>query len=46
MKNDCPLQCNKRHCDVCQFRDEPSKQIPTITTKDPSPESYGREVYY
>lgn len=45
LKNDCPLHCDKTHCDVCQFRDDKSKSIPTITVTDPSPESVGREFY-
>lgn len=51
LKNDCPLQCNKKHCDVCQFRNDksesiPSESIPTVTTNTPSPEVYGRDMYY
>lgn len=42
MKNDCPSQCDKTHCDVCQFTD--NKKV--VTVKDPSPELYGREMYY
>ena len=42
MKNDCPSQCDKTHCDVCQFTD--NKKV--VTVKDPSPEIYGREMYY
>lgn len=29
IKNDCPLQCNKQHCDVCQFRDDNSERTQT-----------------
>lgn len=45
IKNDCPLQCNKDHCDVCPFRDDYSKRIPTITVITPSPEVIGRDFY-
>lgn len=45
LKNDCPLQCNKRHCDVCQFRDDKSELVHTVTTYTPSPEVYGRDFY-
>lgn len=44
-KNDCPLHCNKLHCDVCQFRDEYSNKIQTITVTNPSPELVGRDFY-
>lgn len=48
IKNDCPLQCNKQHCDVCQFRDDNSErtQAKVVTVSAPSPEAYGRELYY
>ena len=48
IKNDCPLQCNKQHCDVCQFRDDNSErtQAKAVTVSAPSPEAYGRELYY
>lgn len=48
IKNDCPLQCNKQHCDVCQFRDNNSERTQTkaVTVSAPSPEAYGRELYY
>lgn len=48
IKNDCPLQCNKQHCDVCQFRDDNSKKTQTkiVTVNAPSPEAYGKELYY
>lgn len=48
IKNDCPLQCNKQHCDVCQFRDNDSERTQTkaVTVSAPSPEAYGRELYY
>lgn len=45
-KNDCPLQCNKQHCDVCQFRDNPSKMVQQKPAITPSPEVYGRDLYY
>ena len=45
LKNDCPLQCNKRYCDVCQFRDNKSESIQVVTTNTPSPEVYGRDFY-
>lgn len=45
LKNDCPLQCDKKHCDVCQFRMK-SRLVPTITVTAPSPEAVGREIYY
>ena len=41
MKNDCPSQCDKTHCDVCQFADNK-----TVVIQEPSPELYGREIYY
>lgn len=41
MKNDCPSQCDKTHCDVCQFTDNK-----TVVIQEPSPELYGREMYY
>lgn len=44
-KNDCPLQCNKNHCDVCPFRDDYSKKIQTITVTTPPPEVVGRDFY-
>ena len=40
MKNDCPSQCDKTHCDVCQFADN------KVVIQEPSPELYGREIYY
>ena len=42
MKNDCPSQCDKTHCDVCQFTD--NKKV--VTVINPSPEVYGKEMYY
>lgn len=42
IKNDCPSQCDKTHCDVCQFTD--NKKI--VVATEPSPELYGREMYY
>lgn len=42
IKNDCPSQCDKTHCDVCQFTDN-NKLVVAI---EPSPELYGREIYY
>lgn len=42
MKNDCPSQCDKKHCDVCQFTDNNK----VVTVRKPSPELYGREMYY
>ena len=42
LKNDCPLQCDKNHCDVCQFSD--SNKI--VTDHKVKPELYGREMYY
>ena len=44
LKNDCPLQCDKKHCDVCQFRSNPTL-VPTIETVSPLPEAYGRDMY-
>lgn len=44
-KNDCPPQCNKQHCDVCQFRNDKSKSIPIITVTSFSPEIVGRDFY-
>lgn len=41
MKNDCPSQCDKTYCDVCQFADNK-----TVVIQEPSPELYGREMYY
>ena len=41
MKNDCPSQCDKTHCDVCQFADNK-----TVVIQEPLPELYGREMYY
>ena len=42
MKNDCPSQCDKTHCDVCQFTD--NKEV--VTIKELSPELYGKDLYY
>ena len=42
IKNDCPSQCDRTHCDVCQFTD--NKKV--VTVRNPSPEIYGREMYY
>lgn len=42
LKNDCPLQCNKKHCDVCQFSDN----YKVVTDREVKPETYGREMYY
>ena len=47
LKNDCPLNCNKQYCTDCQFREKSSKvtqKKKTIIT--PSPEVYGRDLYY
>lgn len=41
LKNDCPSQCDKTHCDVCQFADNK-----TVVVREPSPELYRREIYY
>lgn len=41
-KNDCPSQCDKKHCDVCQFIDNKE----TVVIHKPLPETYGREMYY
>lgn len=46
IKNDCPLQCNKKHCDVCQFKDEHPESARIVTTTKVSPDMYGRELYY
>lgn len=40
MKNDCPSQCDKTYCDVCQFTD--NKEV--VTTKELSPELYGKDL--
>lgn len=42
LKNDCPSQCDKTHCDVCQFTDNKEMVVAT----EPSPELYGKEMYY
>lgn len=42
LKNDCPSQCDKTHCDVCQFTD--NKKV--VTVINPSPEVYGKEMCY
>lgn len=44
LKNDCPLRCDKKHCDVCQFRSNPIL-VPTIETVSPLLEAYGRDMY-
>lgn len=44
LKNDCPLECDKNHCDVCQFRDHSSKSIPTFKTTKVTPDIFGREI--
>ncbi len=47
LKNDCPLNCNKQYCTDCQFREKSSKVTQNkkaIIT--PSPEVYGRDLYY
>lgn len=42
IKNDCPSQCDRTHCDVCQFTDNNK----VVTVQKPMPEVYGREMYY
>lgn len=42
IKNDCPSQCDKTHCDVCQFTDNNK----VVTVHEVKPETYGREMYY
>ena len=41
--NDCPSNCDKKHCDVCQFADN-TTHVPKINFQAPSPECYGRDL--
>lgn len=45
-KNDCPSQCDKTHCDVCQFRDELEELTHVVTVSIPPDLSYrfGRDL--
>lgn len=46
LKNDCPLQCDKTHCDVCQFRDRSLNRSQIVDSTKVLPDMYGRELYY
>ena len=46
LKNDCPLQCDKKHCDVCRVRDNNRNRARIVNSTEVLPDMYGRELYF
>lgn len=46
IKNDCPLQCNRKHCNECQYKCENLVLVQRVVSTEISSPEYFQERYY